>query len=118
MQDDGGTSRLVFERLNGELTIRFGDPACAARCRLAGLACQHLDLIGHDEGRVEPHAELADQLRIFLLVARQALEEIGRTGLGDGAEVRDRLLAGHADAVVPDREGSFLGVVIDPDLEL
>ena len=55
---------------------------------------------------IEADAELADQLRVLLLVAGQALEELGGAGLGDGAEVRDRLLAGHADAVVADGEGA------------
>ncbi len=40
--------------------------------RQAGAARFHGDLVGHDEARVKAHAELADQLRVALLVARQA----------------------------------------------
>ena len=73
-----------------------------------GAARQHLDPVGDDEGRIEADAELADQLRILLLVAGQALEELGGARLGDGAQVRDRFVAAHADAVVADRQGAGL----------
>ena len=62
-------------------------PSAAGR---AGAARQHLDAVGHDEGRIEADAELADELRVLLLVAGELLEELGGAGLGDGAEVRDR----------------------------
>ncbi|KAG0772335.1 hypothetical protein G6F21_014497 [Rhizopus arrhizus] len=41
------------------------------RVRGTGAAAHHRDLVRHDERRIEAHAELADQLRILLLVARQ-----------------------------------------------
>jgi hypothetical protein len=77
---------------------------------VAGLARRDRDLVGDDEGRVEAHAELADELRIGARVARQLAEELSGAGLGDGAEVLGGLVAGHADAVVAHRDGGRLGV--------
>ncbi|KAG1388139.1 hypothetical protein G6F59_016087 [Rhizopus arrhizus] len=59
------------------------------RVRGTGAAAHHRDLVRHDERRIEAHAELADQLRILLLVAGQLAQEVTGAGLGDGAEVGD-----------------------------
>ena len=72
--------------------------------RQAGAARFHRDLVGHDEARIEAHAELADELGVLLLVARQAAHELLGAALGDGAQVLDGFLARHADAVVADGE--------------
>jgi len=77
----------------------------------AGTAAEHFNFVGDDKGRVKAHAELADQVRIFLLVARKVLHEIGSTGFGDGAQVGHRLFAAHADTVV--FEGDGLGVLVE-----
>ena len=47
------------------------DPAHAFGGCSASAAAFHGDLVGHDEAGVEAHAELADQLRVGLLVARE-----------------------------------------------
>ena len=60
----------AVDGLDGELAIGGGLPAHAAAGGLTGLARQHLDAIGHDEGGIEAHAELADELRILLRIAR------------------------------------------------
>ena len=101
-----------------ELPVGARLPAHAGSAGGIGPARQHLDPVGDDEGRIEADAELADELRILLLIAGQALEELGGTGLGDGAQVRDRLLAAHADAVVADRQGARLRIGVDPDRQL
>ena len=77
----------------------------------AGTAAEYFNLVGNDEGRVEAHAELADQVRIFLLVAREVLHEIGGARFGDGAQVGHRIVTAHADTVVFDRDG--LGVLVE-----
>ena len=62
------------------------------RCgRLAGTPAQDLDPVGDYERRVEADAELADELGVALLVAGQAAEELRGAGLGNGAQVGDRL---------------------------
>ena len=53
-----------------------------------------------------------------MLIPGEAREEIRRTRLCDRAEVGDRLVARHADAVVPNRDRALLGVVVDPDPQL
>jgi hypothetical protein len=67
-------------------------PAHALGRLQPGAARLHRDAVGHDEAGVEAHAELADQLRVGLLVARQARHELARAALGDGAQVVDGLL--------------------------
>src|SRR5690606_30844857 len=62
------------------------------------------------------NAELADQLRVLLLVAGKVLHEVGGTRLGDGAEVGDHLLATHANTVV--FEGDGLGLFIEGQANL
>ena len=84
----------------------------------AGATGEHGDAVGNQEGGVEAHAELADEVGVLLLVAGELTEELARARLGDGAQVRDRLVAAHADAVVGDGDGLRLGVEADADLEL
>lgn len=81
------------------------DDQCTLAGRLAGATGVDIDLVGDDEGAVETDAELADQVRILLLVARQVLQEVGGPGLGDGAQVSHHILAAHADAVVFQGDG-------------
>ena len=66
---------------------------------LIAAASKRLDrnLVGDDERGVETDAELADQLRIVLLVARHPLEKLGRTRARDRAQVVDKLVARHTD---------------------
>ncbi len=63
------------------------------------------DALGDDKRRIKADAELADQLRIFLLIAAEITQELGGTGARDGAEMADHILARHADAVVADGDG-------------
>jgi len=81
-------------------------PAHALVGRKARAARLDRDLVGHDEARVEAHAELADELCVGLLVAAQLAHEVLGAALGDGAEVVDRLLARQADALVGDGDGA------------
>src|SRR5690606_21482175 len=59
-----------------------------------------------------------DELRVLLLVARELRQELRRAGLRDRAEVLDRLVASHADAVVRNRDSVLFLVRIDRDREL
>ena len=68
-------------------------------------------LIGNDKGRIEAHAELSDQLRVFLLVTGQVLEKRCGTGLRNRAEVLDDLIAGHTNTVISN--GERPGILID-----
>jgi hypothetical protein len=86
---------------------RLSTTSARLRRRQAGTAAVHVDLVGDDEGG-EAHAELADQVRVLLLVAGEVLHEVGGAGLGDGAQVGDDVVAAHADAVVFEGDGGVL----------
>ena len=76
-----------------------------------------LDFGGDHEGRVEADTELADHVgRRVAAVLHRGQERLG-SGVGDGAEILDQLAAGHADAVVGDRQGLRLLVGGDVDLQ-
>jgi len=85
-----------------EVAGAAADPAHALAGRQPRAPGVDRDLVGDDEARIKAHAELADQLGIGLLVAGKAPHELARAALGNRAQVIDRLLLGHADAVVGD----------------
>ncbi|KAG1247835.1 hypothetical protein G6F65_019948 [Rhizopus arrhizus] len=83
------------------------------RVRGTGAAAHHRDLVRHDERRIDAHAELADQLRILLLVARQLGKEFPRAGTCDRAQVGHGLFPRQADPVVRNRDRAGGLVVAD-----
>ena len=85
---------------------------------LAGPAALDHDFVGDHEHRVEADAELADQLEVVVLLARELLEEPAGAGARDGAQVLDQVLAAHADAVVADRQQALGLVGEQADLQL
>ncbi len=85
----GALDRLDLE-VAGAVAISSARPRSAGS---AGAARFDRDLVGDDEARIEADAELADQLRVLLLVALQLPTELPRAALGDRAEVGDRFLA-------------------------
>ena len=106
MQRDVGAARCLVDHLDGVVALAAGFPAHGLVGFDAGAAGNHRDLVGNDEGRVETDAELADQVGILGLVAGQRREEFAGAGLGDGAQVLDRLVARQADAVVGNGDGA------------
>lgn len=103
---------------NFEFAFTTRRPMHAFAGRKTGATRVHIDLVGDDERAIEAHAELADQVGVLLLVATEVLEEIGGAGLGNRAQVRDRIFAAHADAVVVDGDGARVLVVVDADAQL
>ncbi len=83
-----------------------------------GAAGEHRHAVGDDERRVEPDAELADQLRVPGLVARELAEELPRARPRDRAQVFDHLLSRHADPVVAHADRACLAVEPQADREL
>ena len=116
VQGHRGAAPGALRRLDAEdaLAVRRPQPAVI----LAGLAGQDVDPVGDHEGRVEPHAELADQGQVLLGIAAQPRQEGLRSGAGDGAERLDQLVVVEADAVVDDRERARRPVDDQPDLEV
>ena len=77
------------------------------------------DRVGHHEGGVEAHAELADDVDVLPLVLLvHLLLELEGAAVGDGAQVVLQLLLRHAHAVVGDGEGALLLVGDDGDFQL
>ena len=91
------------------------DPFAGGQSRPAG---GQLHPVGHDERRVETHAELPDQRCVLPLVAGQRVQEIAGARLGDRADVLDHLGPAHADAIVRHGDRAGAGVVADPDPQL
>src|SRR5690606_8738043 len=78
VQDDAGAALGAFDGLDLEVTAAAAGPAHANACRQARAAALDHDLVGHDEARVEADAELADELGVGFLVARELAHEIAR----------------------------------------
>ncbi len=78
------------------------------------------DLVGDHERRVEADAELADQAlrRLRVLGLLDLGQQAGGAGLGDGADQVDDVLAAHADAVVPHRQGPGRLVDLQRDVQV
>ena len=118
MQRDFRPALRALRRLDDEFSTAVGLPAHPRGGRLAGAPRQHGDAVGDDERRIEADAELPDEVRVLLLVAGEPRKELARSRLGDRAEVRDHLLAIHADAVVPHDDRPRRLVVVDVDREV
>jgi hypothetical protein len=108
----------LLDGLERVLAGALGFPADAVLGGQSGAAGGQRHAVGDDERRVEPDAELADQVGVLRLVAGERLEELARARLRDRADVADHFLPRHADAVVGDRDGPGGLVVRDPDLQL
>src|SRR3970282_1551341 len=83
VERDGGAALGARDGLHRELAIRARFPANARIFGRAGLARLDRDAICDDKGRIEADAELADELRILLLVPGELAEELRRAGLRD-----------------------------------
>ena len=75
------------------------------------------DRIGHHEGGVKAHAELADDVGVLGVLSQLLLELVGAGG-GDDAQVVLQVLLVHADAVVGDGDGARLLVSLQGDLKI
>ena len=69
------------------------------------------DLLRDHEGRIEPDAELADDVHIGALVLSVLLFELLGARMGDCAEVLVEIFLGHADTVIGDHDGA--GILIE-----
>ena len=118
MQHHIGAPRGLFDGLEGIVALPGGLPADTFAGGKAGATGREGDLIGDDEGRVEADAELTDEMGVLALVAGQGLEELAGTRLGNGADVVDNLLAGHAAPVVGDGNRPRVFVVGHVDREI
>ncbi len=67
IEDDFCPLSLFFRFTDLKITLSVGNPFI--RSILTGLSSKHLDLIGNHESRVEPDAELADKVWIFLCIS-------------------------------------------------
>nr|WP_293274031.1 hypothetical protein [Nannocystis sp.] len=118
MQLDAGAAELALAGAEGEGAVARGAPVHGLVLG-DGAEGVHVDAVGDHEGAVEADAELADEVEVGLLAALLlgpgALEEVEGAGVGDGAEVKGDLVAGHADAVILDDEDAALLIGVDLD---
>ncbi|MND71799.1 hypothetical protein D3C80_633330 [compost metagenome] len=113
VQDDTGTALGLVEGGNFEFAFALGRPMHAFASRRTSTTAEHVNFVGHNERRVEAHAELTDQVRIFFLITGEVLHKVGSAGLGNGTQVGDHILAAHTDTVV--FEGDGIGVLVEAD---
>ena len=120
MQHDAGAARggvLGGDRRDGIGAQTVRRPH--RRLTGPGPARNHIDLLRHHERRIEPHAELADQLSILAALARRdAVHERLGARPGDGAQRLVHIGGGHADAIVLDDQAALVGVQRDRDMRL
>ncbi len=113
VNDDGGSGDGALGGLDLEAGFAVAGPSPGLV--FAGLAGDHLDVVGDHEDAVEADAELADEVRVLLGVAGELREEVFGSGAGDGAKVRDQVLLVHADAGVGDGKDFILFVEFKVD---
>ena len=77
MQDDAGATFGLVDGGDFELALALRRPMHTFAGWRAGTAAVDINLVGDDEGGIEADAELADQVRILLLVAGEVLQEVG-----------------------------------------
>ena len=105
VQRDAGAARGALDGFDLKVARAGADPAHAFAGGHAGAARFDGDFVGDDKARIKADAKLANQLSVLLLVAGQLAHKVFGAALGDGAEVVNRLLRRHADAVVGDGDG-------------
>ncbi len=76
------------------------------------------DFIGHHERRVEADTELANDIRLVLVLFLQLFLECQGAALGDRAQVFLQFFLRHADAVVADGQRAVRFIEFDPDPEV
>src|SRR5690606_18905453 len=65
VQHDAGAALGLLDVLDGEVALGRRFPAYALVSVQSGAAGKDFDLVGDDEGAVEAHTKLADQLRVL-----------------------------------------------------
>jgi len=113
-----GAAIRLLHRLYGVAALARGLPAHPVLLAESGAARGERHPVGHDEGGIEAHAELADELGVGILVAGHLLQELARSRTGDGADGLHYLVAGHADTVVRHRHRTGIPVCPDADSQV
>ena len=105
VQRHAGAAGRAVDGFHLEITGAGADPAHAFGSRQTGATAFNGNFVCHDEAAVKAHAELTDELSVFLLVAAHAAHEFFGAALGNGAEVVNGFLSTQTNAVVGDGEG-------------
>ena len=104
MQSHPSPARWQRQWFNFEIATALGTPAHPFFMLEASAPRLDRDAVCHDKATVKTDAKLTYQLGVLLLIAFQRGHEFTRSALGDRAEVTDRLVCRHTDAVVMDRD--------------
>ena len=97
-----GAAPSLFDRLDRKFTLPRRLPFDCLISRQPGTERNDRYFVGNDVGGIKADAELANQVRIFGLIARQRCEKFARAGFGDGAQMFDGFLARESDPVIRD----------------
>lgn len=117
MKDDFRAAGFAGHVAGSEGAVAVGFPLNGFLGLGARLAGDDRHAVRDDEGGVKAHAELADELGVLLLFARELGHEGFGARLGDGAEVFVGFGERHADAVVGDGERARFRIGLDADRE-
>ena len=115
MQGDLRSPALFLTILDGVAVRGVARPAMGLF--LAVFAGDDLHVLRHHEGRIEPDAELSDDVDIAVFSFLQLLLERQRSALGDRAQVFLQLFGRHAQTIVADGQGACVAVHVDMDLK-
>mmetsp|Transcript_17170 Transcript_17170/g.41323 ORF Transcript_17170/g.41323 Transcript_17170/m.41323 type:complete len:632 (+) Transcript_17170:278-2173(+) len=118
VQDDLGAALETVHLRDREGPHAVALPDVAGAEAGVGGSGEDLHLVGHDKRGVEAHPELADDVAVGAGAPRRGVvHEIQGPTLGNGSELVDHLLAGHADACVCDGEDTPGFVCLNGDLQ-
>ena len=111
---DAATERFALVLGDGKVTIRarLPDPLLVVVVVLGA----NLHKVGDQVHRVESDTELADERHVAAL--GHLVQERGRSGLGDRAQVVHQVILGHADASIANREHLLLLISLDANVQV
>jgi len=117
VQNDASAAIGLVDGSDFKIAFALGRPVHTFAGSSAGATAVYVNLVGDDECGVKADTELTDQVRVFLLIARQVLHEISGAGLGDGTQVGNRVFAAHANTVVFEGDGFSVLVEAHADFQ-
>ena len=117
MQHDAGTRCFAGRGRQSELARAFGSPGEGFAG--TGSAGSYFNAISDHESGIKPNSELTDQARpVLRLRGCQFLSKRLGARTGDGAQIVDQILPGHANPVVGDQQCARLLIWHDADFGL
>ena len=118
VQNHFRTTTRVIDIGHGVLALTCRHPLHAFVSGCASLAATYRDLVSNDKRRVETHTKLTDQISVLLVIARQGRKELLGSRFGNRPKMGNRLVLGHTNAVVGNRDGLGVCIQQNPQAQL